>query len=72
MPKAKTGAYGEKKTAQLMTLVTPTAKNLLQEKANSMNISLGELLERFARGQLEERTQLLGECFAVRSNPPAI
>lgn len=69
MSKANPGAHGENKTERISALVTPTAKERLSAQAQSMNISLGELLERIARGQVpaylsEQEKQLVGESLA--------
>lgn len=66
MPKAESGNWGENKTERISALVTQTAKTLLMEQAAAAGVSLGEFLERLARGQVAidlstHQQQMLGE-----------
>ncbi len=66
MPKAEPGGWGENKTERIAALVTQTAKTRLMEQAAAAGLSLGEFLERLARGQVaielpNRQKQLLGE-----------
>lgn len=43
---------GEPKTAQVSTNLTPTGKQGLEDLADSLGLSVGELLEQLGRGEI--------------------
>ena len=60
MPKEKVQKYGELKDSRLQLLLTPTAKQKLASKAQELDVSASELIERVVRkGFLE--ASCLGE-----------
>jgi len=50
--KEKHGKYGEQKTQQIQARLTPTGKEMLQDVAKARGVSVSELLEQIARGQI--------------------
>lgn len=63
MPKEVHGKYGEQKEERMQLRLTPTAKARLMKKAQALNISASELIERVSRGESLEAVSL-GESFS--------
>lgn len=67
--RAKRGEYGENKD-RVNFMLTPTALTNLNQRAEDLGISRSELVERFARGQVDlsplttEQAELQGELQA--------
>ena len=58
--RAKAEAHGEKKKKKNLML-TPTAEQVLDQRAAAMGISISEYLERFARNELPDVMSLTTE-----------
>ncbi|MGB3495313.1 MAG: hypothetical protein WBA57_21460 [Elainellaceae cyanobacterium] len=63
MPKSRHSQRGEQKTESLTIRMTPTAKRGLQAKAHLMGISIADLIEQIARGDIPSMA-LSGELLA--------
>ena len=74
MPKASRNSRDEAKKRKNI-MMTPTAERILQERAEALNLSVSEYLERFARNELPDaillpntkEREILGELLGITS-----